>query len=552
MPDQKSGVMIPALAEAGKNTRNVMALMHKISLIGLYTVLIMMTPVYGALSSDWNSDYARFYMANATALPGDTLTVPVILSNTDSVAGFQFNLLPASSGIDIISIESGERIESLHGWSVYSNRLYDGTYKIIGFDLDGVGIGAGDGAIVTLKIVIQNDISHGIFRIDFSHQVLSDNLGNIVPSSVDPGYVSITDKDVIFTCLPDTLSNRDVDKNISILMSNSTDVAGFQFDLVDSADIFQVTAVSNPFGSTWDVDSSEISNGAVRILCSNSSGGLIPENSVNKLVLTVQADSNAQSGTYPVYFENVIVSDSNAQAISVEGIGSTILLDNTLLTLFDLLSPEDGIMLNYSGNMGDTLDFLWEKSRSPDGLPVIYKVYIGASGYGLIPGCFTSDSEGSDTSFTLAIFELVEHLESIGVQSFDSVGVNWYVLADDGKSSRRSQSIFDFGIQISTGIDLLDRTVPEDFSLSQNYPNPFNSITTINYAIPRTVPVKIIVYNILGQEIAVLMNGLQTPGFYTCQWSGRNQQHDQVESGIYLYLIRAGHFSRTAKMILLK
>ncbi len=529
--------------------------MYKISLIGLYTVLILMIPVYGVSDGDWNSDnasYAHLYMVNATALPGDTLTVPVILSNADSVAGFQFNILPASSEIDIISIESGERIESLNGWDVYSKRWYDGTYKIIGFDLDGIGIGAGSGAIVTLEMVIRNDISHGIFRIDFSHQVLSDNFGNIAPSSVDPGYVSITDQDVVFTCLPDTLSSRDASKNISILMSNSTEVAGFQFDLVDSVDIFQVTAVSNPFGSTWDFEFNELSNGAVRILCSNSSGGLIPDNSVNEIVLTVRADSNAQSGAYPVFFDTVIVSDSNAQAISAEGIGSTIILDNTLLTLFDLLSPENGTMLNYSGNMEGTLDFRWEKSGSPDGLPVIYKVYIGASGYGLIPGYFTSDSEGSDTSFTLAITELVEHLESIGVQSFDSVGVNWYVFAGDGNSNRRSQSIFDFGIQISTGIDLLDRTVPKDFSLSQNYPNPFNSITTIDYAIPRTVPVRIIVYNILGQEITVLVNGLQMPGFYTCRWNGRNQQHDQVESGIYLYSIRAGHFSRTAKMILLK
>ncbi len=531
--------------------------MHKISLIGIYTVLILMTSVYGASDGDWNGDnasYARFYVVNATALPGDTLTVPVVLSNADSVAGFQFNILPASSGIEIISIESGERIESLHGWNVYSKRLYDGIYKVIGFDLDGIGIGAGSGAIVTLEIVIRNDISHGIFRVDFSHQVLSDNFGNIVPSSVDPGYVTITDKDVIFTCLPDTLSNRDVSKNISILMSNSIDVAGFQFDLVDSADIFQVSDVNNPFGTDWNVQFNELGDGTVRILYYRFSGELIPENSVNELVLTIRADSNAQSGTYPVYFENMVVSDKNADSISVsvEGIGSTILLDNTLLTLFDLLSPENGTMLNYSGNMGDTLDFLWEKSGSPDGSPVIYKVYIGASGYDLIPGYFTSDSEGSDTSFTLAVSELVEHLESIGVQSFDSVGVNWYVLAGDGNSNRRSQSIFDFGIQISTGIVLLDQTVPEDFSLSQNYPNPFNSITTIDYAIPRTVPVQIIIYNILGQEIAVLVNGLRTPGFYTCRWNGCNQQHDQVESGIYLYSIRAGHFFRTAKMILLK
>jgi len=435
--------MIPAPVVVAKNTKNAMAPKLKISqilshsLTEIFTILILITSLYGALSNDRNSDsasYARLYMGNATALPGDTLTVQVILPNADSIAGFQFDLLPASPGIDIISIGSGERIESLHGWNVYSNRLYDGIYKIIGFDLEGVGIGAGNGAIVNLEMVMPNDISHGIFRIDFSDQILSDNLGNIVPSNVEPGYVSITDKDVVFTCLPDTLSNRDVSKNISILMSNSADVTGFQFDLVDSADIFQVSDVYNPFGSEWDVQFNELGNGAVRILCSNFSGELIPQNSVNNLVLTVKADSNALSGTYPIYFENMVVSDKNAQAISVEGIGSTILFDNILLTLFDLL----------------------------------------------------------------------------------------------------------------------DRTGPEDFSLSQNYPNPFNSITRIDYALPEATPVRIVIYNLLGQSVKTILSEVQQPGFYFYYWDGRDQRGNPVESGIYFNSIQAGDFIKTVKMVHLK
>ena len=103
------------------------------------------------------------------------------------------------------------------------------------------------------------------------------------------------------------------------------------------------------------------------------------------------------------------------------------------------------------------------------------------------------------------------------------------------------------------------RELPNNVNLSQNYPNPFNPVTTIKYNIPlnerrEKLNVKIIVYDILGKEVATLVNKKQKPGNYEVNWNAIN-----VPSGIYLYRLRvysfsggAGDFAETKKMILLK
>jgi len=89
--------------------------------------------------------------------------------------------------------------------------------------------------------------------------------------------------------------------------------------------------------------------------------------------------------------------------------------------------------------------------------------------------------------------------------------------------------------------------LPVDFSLSQNYPNPFNPSTTINYSIPENAKVSLKVYNLLGQEIATLVNENMPAGDYSISWNAQNEP-----SGIYFYTIKVGEYSKTNKMIFLK
>ena len=94
--------------------------------------------------------------------------------------------------------------------------------------------------------------------------------------------------------------------------------------------------------------------------------------------------------------------------------------------------------------------------------------------------------------------------------------------------------------------------IPTTFVLDQNYPNPFNPTTQIEYGLPTQSNVKLTIHNLLGQEVARLVEGEQDAGFYRVQWSGRNANGTAVASGVYLYRIQAGNFVKTSKMLFLK
>ncbi len=94
--------------------------------------------------------------------------------------------------------------------------------------------------------------------------------------------------------------------------------------------------------------------------------------------------------------------------------------------------------------------------------------------------------------------------------------------------------------------------LPREFALRQNYPNPFNPTTVIEYALPKTSEVKIRIYNILGQKVRNLVDGLQEPGYKMIYWDGKDDGGNELSSGVYFYRIEAGNFVKCRKMTVLK
>jgi len=90
-------------------------------------------------------------------------------------------------------------------------------------------------------------------------------------------------------------------------------------------------------------------------------------------------------------------------------------------------------------------------------------------------------------------------------------------------------------------------TVPSEFALAQNYPNPFNPNTNISFNLPTDANVSLTVYNIAGEKVAELVNGQVKAGHHTVNWNASN-----VASGVYFYTIKAGNFTATRKMVLMK
>ncbi len=88
--------------------------------------------------------------------------------------------------------------------------------------------------------------------------------------------------------------------------------------------------------------------------------------------------------------------------------------------------------------------------------------------------------------------------------------------------------------------------------LNQNYPNPFNPSTTIKYTISAPGKVSLIVYNILGQQIRILVNDKRNVGDYEITWDGKDNYGNPVSSGIYIYKLQTGDLIKSNKMLLLK
>jgi hypothetical protein len=88
---------------------------------------------------------------------------------------------------------------------------------------------------------------------------------------------------------------------------------------------------------------------------------------------------------------------------------------------------------------------------------------------------------------------------------------------------------------------------PGGFALSQNYPNPFNPVTTIRYQIPAHGYVSLKVFDLLGREIATLVDGMKTPGDYSTTWDASN-----ATSGVYFYRLQSGAFTEAKKLVVLR
>ena len=106
----------------------------------------------------------------------------------------------------------------------------------------------------------------------------------------------------------------------------------------------------------------------------------------------------------------------------------------------------------------------------------------------------------------------------------------------------------DFVERNSAGTDLF----PSEYKLSQNYPNPFNPTTTIQYAVPQAGPVKLEIFNVLGQRVKTLVDENQSMSNYTVIWDSKNDHGVTMPSGVYFSRIVAGKFVQTKKMVLLK
>jgi hypothetical protein len=94
--------------------------------------------------------------------------------------------------------------------------------------------------------------------------------------------------------------------------------------------------------------------------------------------------------------------------------------------------------------------------------------------------------------------------------------------------------------------------LPLEYELSKNYPNPFNPSTTIRFSVPTDEHVKLVIFDVLGREVATLVDEMKMAGRYQTMWNGTNVGGVPVASGAYFFRLETPNFSATERMLLLK
>ena len=138
-----------------------------------------------------------------------------------------------------------------------------------------------------------------------------------------------------------------------------------------------------------------------------------------------------------------------------------------------------------------------------------------------------------------ALFRLTDGAEGDVKIYLRDVRLNEEELISDAASGTISLTV--------TGVFGESDGIPLSFDMSQNYPNPFNPVTEIQYALPEASHVKLSVYNLLGHEVAILVDTDLNAGYHKVRWDG-----SKSASGVYIYRITAGEYTKITKMVLLK
>ena len=214
---------------------------------------------------------------------------------------------------------------------------------------------------------------------------------------------------------------------------------------------------------------------------------------------------------------------------------------------FSLLSPPNGTDLDLTGDGSAEAVIEWEEATS--NTDVTYTWHVDATGGDFSDPLVSiaSDNSGSATTLTLPFSAVDATLASLGVGEGESITVDWTVTAMGADVIQFADQVYSITLTRNLSVsNELDES-PNKFALNQNYPNPFNPTTSITYNLPASGEVTLEVFNVTGQRVATLVNGVKSAGSHIATFDASN-----LSSGVYMYRLSSGNSVQIRKMLLIK
>ena len=215
-----------------------------------------------------------------------------------------------------------------------------------------------------------------------------------------------------------------------------------------------------------------------------------------------------------------------------------------------ILSPGEPNIAVAPASISDTLE--------QNGTPVVHTIEISNTGNAMllftVRDSVSTDSNWIQLSSTYGAvspgetYQLEVILDPMGLAANNSYSGQVIILSNDPDAQ---QTVIPVEMYLHSSSGIVSTTeIPTTLQLRANYPNPFNPSTTIAFDLPRRMQVKLEVFNILGQRVAVLVNKKLAPGRYHLTWQARSTTGEPLPSGIYFYRLQADNQTRVRKMLL--
>lgn len=224
--------------------------------------------------------------------------------------------------------------------------------------------------------------------------------------------------------------------------------------------------------------------------------------------------------------------------------GQLLFGDNAFPNAAALTSPADGAMLTISGESSTLFEATWEAGTDQNELTYIWQLSTDAEFNNLV----VNANVGAASMFQAEFGVLDGLLAELGLDVGASATVYHRVITSDGSNQSMSAprtAMLERG-QVTSNENSGLETV-SSFQLEQNYPNPFNPTTNIRFSLAETGTASLIVYNLLGQEVATLANERLSAGSHTVSFDA-----SQLSSGIYIYQLKTSEQTFTKRMTLIK
>jgi len=208
-------------------------------------------------------------------------------------------------------------------------------------------------------------------------------------------------------------------------------------------------------------------------------------------------------------------------------------LDAAVVPSVTVIQPNGGEVLY----IGQEYDVIWDASDNVgiDSTMIDYSVDSGDN------WTWLASLPGNPGTWTWTVTGPPSSTCRMRVTCYDGVGTSGSDISDDDFCPP-------YKIAANGGMAIVEAgALPTEFSLFQNYPNPFNASTQLKYALREDCHVRLEVYNVLGRQVATLVDEFQNAGYQSVNWNA-----NELASGMYLYRLQAGNFIQTRKMVLVK